>query len=293
MKYLNVLLLAIIILSCCSTKKAPESEPKQIVQVETARTPKPITPSEVVVEVPEQLNEEQEVITQKSKQTKGPETIVASNEIFDHTTWNALLQKHVSDQGNVNYKALKIDRKILTNYIRSLAENTPKETWTKEDKLAYWINAYNALTVDLILRNYPIKSIKDIDDRWELRLWKLGEKWYNLEDIEHEILRKMNEPRIHFAIVCASFSCPKLLNKAYTASNLDAQLTQATKDFLSDSKRNSISKDHLELSKIFQWFSKDFKQNGSLIDFLNQYSDIEISQNAKKRYKDCNWDLNE
>ena len=103
----------------------------------------------------------------------------------------------------------------------------------------------------------------------------------------------MNEPRIHFAINCASFSCPPLLNEAFSEKNLEAQLTQVTKTFLADSQRNTITKDKLEISKIFKWFSKDFKQNGSLIDFLNQYSDVKINANAKKKYKDYNWNLNE
>ena len=103
----------------------------------------------------------------------------------------------------------------------------------------------------------------------------------------------MNEPRIHFAIVCASFSCPKLQNKAFEATNLYGQLTNATKSFLSDSKRNSISENNIELSKIFQWFSQDFNQNGSLIDFLNLYSDVKISEKAKKNFKDYDWTLNE
>lgn len=210
-----------------------------------------------------------------------------------HGIWNELLQKHVSDKGNVDYQGLKKERLKLNNYIKLLNLALPNETHTKAYTLAFWINAYNAMTIDLILRHYPVKSIKDIKDPWQQRYWKLGEKWYNLEDIEHQILRKMNEPRIHFAIVCASISCPKLLNQAYNAENLERQLTIATKDFLNDSSRNSISEDKLELSKIFQWFTKDFKQNGSLIDFLNLYSNIEISSKTKTNYKDYNWDLNE
>ena len=103
----------------------------------------------------------------------------------------------------------------------------------------------------------------------------------------------MEEPRIHFAIVCASFSCPKLQNEAFTASKLEAQLTSATKAFLADTNRNEIASDRIKISKIFQWFSKDFKQDGDLIDFLNKYSETEISSNAKKSYKDYNWDLND
>ena len=207
--------------------------------------------------------------------------------------WNVLLQKHVSDEGLVDYKGFKKDRIILRSFFNQLDKSVPKETDTKAYILAYWINAYNAFTIDLILRHYPIKSIKNIKNPWEQRYWKLGKKWYNLNEIEHEILRKMNEPRIHFAIVCASISCPKLQNEAFTTSGLEVQLSKATQEFLNDKTRNSISENHLDLSKIFQWFTKDFKQNGSLIDFLNQYSTIKISAKAKKSYKDYNWDLNE
>lgn len=211
----------------------------------------------------------------------------------DHSKWNNLLTKYVTDDGNVNYQGFKADKKELTNYITHLSQFTPDDTWQKEETLAYWINAYNALTIDLILRNYPVKSIKDIKNPWEQRLWKLGNKWYNLEDIEHQILRKMNEPRIHFAIVCASYSCPKLQNKAFTSENLEIQLTNATKEFLSDTKRNEISQNHLKISKIFQWFSKDFKNDGSIIDFIDNYSSVDISPKAKISYKDYNWDLND
>lgn len=211
----------------------------------------------------------------------------------DHSEWTSILKKHVSENGQVDYQNLKKDRKLLTEYISHLDKNTPKDNWKKEDKLAYWINAYNALTIDLIIRNYPIKSIKDIKNPWEQRLWKLGNTWYNLDGIEHDILRKMNEPRIHFAIVCASYSCPKLQNEAFIASKLETQLTKVTKAFLADKNRNELSENSLKISKIFDWFSKDFKQNGSVIDFINQYSDINISKNAKVKYKDYNWSLNE
>ncbi|MGH1384810.1 DUF547 domain-containing protein [Kordia sp.] len=236
-------------------------------------------------------NDRTVLVGEVSKNTKDLEE--KKQIIFSHNTFNNLLQKHVTTAGNVNYKGFKSDRAKLRAYIVSLGENTPTDDWLKEEKLAYWINAYNALTVDLILRNYPLKSIKDIKKPWDQRLWKLGEKWQNLNDIEHKILRKMDEPRIHFAINCASFSCPPLLNEAFTAEKLEQQLTQVTKLFLADSRRNTITPDKIEISKIFKWFSKDFKQNGSLIDFLNTYSDVKINAKAKKKYKDYNWDLNE
>ncbi|GAB1855851.1 DUF547 domain-containing protein [Flavobacteriaceae bacterium MHTCC 0001] len=212
---------------------------------------------------------------------------------FNHQTFDSLLQKHVSKHGNVDYKGIKSNWSALRNYMSELNKNKPKEDWSKNQKLAYWINAYNAMTIDLILRHYPVKSIKDIKNPWKKRYWELSEKWYNLNEIEHQILRKMDEPRIHFVIICASYSCPKLQNRAFTAFNLETQLTKATKEFLSDPERNLISENSLQLSKIFQWFGKDFKQNGSLIDFLNQYSEVQISNKAEINFKDYNWDLNE
>ena len=219
-------------------------------------------------------------------------TEIIYTEAFDHSIFNKLLQKFVSDNGNVNYKGLKGEHKTLLSYIDLLKTNQPNEDWSNNDKLAYWINAYNALTIDLILKNYPTKSIKDIKDPWDQRLWKFGTTWQNLNDIEHKILRGMHEPRIHFAIVCASISCPKLQNTAFTASELDTQLTNATKEFLADTTKNEISTEEIKLSKIFKWFKKDFETNGSLIDFLNQYSDVKISNSAKKSFKDYDWNLN-
>jgi Protein of unknown function, DUF547 len=213
-------------------------------------------------------------------------------QVFDHSPFNELLQNHVSEKGVVSYTGFQKNNKKLRAYIASLSETMPDESWSKNEKLAYWMNAYNAMTIDLILRNLPLKSIKDIDKPWDQRLWKLGEKWYNLDEIEHQILRKMDEPRIHFGINCASYSCPPLLNEAFTAEKVDAQLDFLANTFINDSTRNTISRDSVEISKIFNWFSKDFKQNGSIIDYLNQYANRTISANAKVRYKDYNWELN-
>ena len=199
----------------------------------------------------------------------------------------------MSDDGKVSYSGLKSDKTKLYSYVTQLQESVPESTWSKDTTLAYWINAYNAFTVDLILRNYPLESIKDVKDPWDQRLWKIGSKWYNLNDIEHQILRKLEEPRIHFAIVCASVSCPNLANFAYTESELEAQLEQVTRTFLADPSKNIISENDLQLSKIFKWFSKDFKTNGSLIEFVNRYTEIDISETARKGYLDYNWDLNE
>ena len=212
---------------------------------------------------------------------------------IDHSLWTKILQEHVSDSGNVNYKSIKANKIELDHYLHQLSENSPKDTWSKNELLAYWINAYNAFTIKLILDNYPTNSIKDIKNPWDKKFIKINNKLVSLNYIEHDVLRKMNEPRIHFAIVCASYSCPKLLNKAYESSTLETQLTIAVKSFLTDTSKNKISKNEVQLSKIFKWFDKDFKKNGTLIDFLNNYSDETISMKAKINYKNYNWDLNE
>ncbi|WP_395360400.1 DUF547 domain-containing protein [Gaetbulibacter aestuarii] len=211
----------------------------------------------------------------------------------NHMLWTNLLQKHVSNDGHVNYRGFKKDWPALKNYITILGKQTPQSNWSKPETLAYWINAYNALTIDLILRHDPVNSIKDIRNPWKQELWTLDDKTYDLDFIEHQILRKMQEPRIHFAIVCASYSCPKLRNSAYKPDHLNDQLDQAAKDFINDPKRNDLSENSIEISKIFQWFRSDFEQHGSLIDFLNRFADIEVSKNARIRFKNYNWDLND
>lgn len=295
MKYFSVLIVAYIVSSCCGTQKTTQSQPttKDDIAVVTEVPDVIDTPS-----IPEPLQSPKVKSEEKTKDSTnlGFHQNLTKRTLTEHQLWNELLKKHVSDNGNVNYSDFKKDHKELLGYIRILQITHEKVNIkidrTKDELLAYWINAYNALTVDLIIRNYPTNSIKDIKDPWDQRLWEFGDKWYNLNDIEHQILRKMNEPRIHFAIVCASVSCPKLQNEAYTASNLEEQLTIATQGFLADTSKNEITKNRIKLSKIFKWFANDFKTEGTLVDFLNQYSDITISESAKKSFKDYDWDLN-
>ncbi|WP_241695436.1 DUF547 domain-containing protein [Winogradskyella litoriviva] len=290
MKYHFALIISLFIMSCATKKQTIKTENNT-----SEKTTKETSKADLtaITEVPESKNEtlvdtEVDLIPLPPKP---PKQLSNFKEVI-HNRWNTILQKHVSESGNVDYKAIKNESEFDV-YIDYLSETVPDDTWTKDEKLAYWINAYNALTVDLILRHYPVKSIKDIKDPWDQRLWQFGDTWQNLNDIEHKILRKMDEPRIHFAIVCASISCPKLQNEAFTASNLETQLTTATKEFLNDSTKNELTEDHIKLSKIFKWFKKDFEQDGDLINLLNQYADVNISSSAKKSFKDYNWNLND
>jgi hypothetical protein len=311
MKIALTAILAICLLSCSGSKKAIENKTEQNNEI-TESTKKTEVVEKNISDANDEIQETIEVVNEQGKvmgQTDSHDTVdellhqkdqdtqhqIDSNSSQNnHRLWNELLAKYVSFKGNVDYNGFKQDSKNLSSYISTLqADYSSIEEYSKAQKLAYWINAYNALTIDLILRNYPLNSIKDIKDPWDQRLWKFGEKWLNLNDIEHKILRKMDEPRIHFAIICASESCPKLLNKAYSANNLEEQLSIATKDFLSDASKNELSENSIKLSKIFKWFAKDFKTKGSLIKFLNQYSEVTINENAKKSYKDYSWELND
>ncbi|WP_434036934.1 DUF547 domain-containing protein [Formosa sp. 4Alg 33] len=209
----------------------------------------------------------------------------------DHAQWTALLSKYVTKEGKVDYKGFKTDEKALHDYLDILKSNAPSEFWSEKETLAYWINAYNAFTVQLILDNPGVKSITDIQDPWDKTFIIIDNKTYSLGYIEHNILRKVDEPRIHFAINCASYSCPILLNEAYTADRLDAQLEVASYRFVNDTTKNTITKEAIEISKIFEWFAEDFEAEG-IIDFLDTYSTVKINDNAQVTYKDYNWSLN-
>jgi hypothetical protein len=209
-----------------------------------------------------------------------------------HHRWNSMLQTYVSDDGKVNYKDWMNDRDNLDAYIQTLASTPLLESDSKNAKLAYWINAYNALTVQLILKHYPLKSIKEIKQPWDTTCFSIGEKSYTLGDIEHKILRKMDEPRIHFAINCASASCPTLWNKAFQEKQMESQLTEVTQAFFKDKSKNEIQPKQLKLSRIFLWFGKDFGSKKERLDFIAHYSGISLS-NPKIDYLPYDWNLNE
>jgi hypothetical protein len=227
-----------------------------------------------------------------------------SNKAVTHGAWTALLQKHVDGRGLVDYKGFMADSVALNSYLQLLGNNAPAAGWNREEKLAYWINAYNAFTVKLITLHYPVKSIKDIgpatqiifvNTPWDKKFFSIGGKSMTLNTIEHKILRKkFKEPRIHFAVNCASISCPKLLNVAYEAATLDAQLTAQARAFLADTDKNQVNASNPKLSSIFKWFNGDFKKTGlSKVAYINQYAPVAIDKDANLDYLDYNWNLNE
>ena len=212
--------------------------------------------------------------------------VEVSEEEVDHSIWDNLLKKHVGKDGLVDYRGFQQDQPLLRSYLDMLSMIQPTEDWRVEELLAYYINTYNAYTVQLILDNYPVKSIKDISGPWTRGIVPIGDKNLSLGGIENGILRKMNEPRIHFAINCASYSCPKLLNEAFTASKIEEQLEQVTKEFINGDK-NEINVSNPRLSSIFDWYKKDFVVNGEVdvIGYINIYSNTKISPSASVDFK--------
>jgi hypothetical protein len=199
---------------------------------------------------------------------------------FDHShaAWNALLAKHVKpfNNGNasaVDYTALKAEQAALKAYLGTLTAVTEADyaKWSKPQRLAFLINAYNAFTVELILTKYPeLESIKDLgsvfSSPWKKKFFTLLGQERHLDDIEHGMIRApgaFDDPRIHVGVVCASIGCPMLRPEAFTPEKLDAQLDDGMKRFLADSTRNryDAGSGKLQVSKIFDWYGKDFEKD--------------------------------
>ena len=238
-----------------------------------------------------------------------------------HDNWNTLLSRHVKpiNQGHssaVDYAAMQQDRAILTLYLKQLSQitQTQFDAWDKPAQLAMLINAYNAWTVELILTKYPdIDSIKDLggffSSPWDKSFIPLLGKTRSLNDIEHKLIRgsdRYNDPRIHFAVNCASIGCPALREEAYTGAKLDMQLDAQTQRFLADSSRNYAKGDTVYLSAIFKWYGDDFTKGfggaDSVDAFLLLYpSGLKLSpalQTAAEKqqlnidFLDYDWSLN-
>lgn len=234
-------------------------------------------------------------------------------EPFDHnhSEWTTILKNFLikkAANSQFNYATLKETPQSLNKYLEKLSSITNEQfnTWSDKQKMSFWINAYNAFTVKLILDNYPVKSIKDIggffSSPWKKEFFHLfGVKFY-LDKIEHEILRKrFNEPRIHFAVNCASIGCPSLRDEAFVAEKLESQLEEQTRLFLKDTSRNSVSHDKktITISKIFKWFKEDFgDKDENIIKFIFPYmksddDNLDFWKKYNLEYSEYNWDLNE
>jgi len=242
---------------------------------------------------------------------KVPTDQLVSMDQIDHCDWDGLLKRYVDQKGNVAYAQWKqsaADVRILDSYLAQLSTANPVAQASQGAKLAFWINAYNAVTVRGILREYPTTSIRNHTAKlvgyniWDDLLLTVGGKSYSLNQMEHEILRKMGEPRVHFAIVCASRSCPRLLSEAYTAKDLDAQLTTNTKVFFANpgNFRYDRSRRRFQISAILDWFGGDFgSDQAAQLRRISPYlpsreaSDAAASGAGSVSYLKYDWGLND
>jgi hypothetical protein len=234
--------------------------------------------------------------------------------VESHSLFSAILADHVED-GLVKYKTLRADKR-LDRYIQQLAQTNPDGIASKEARLAFWINVYNAHTLKLICDNYPVRSINDLHGRgfalrrvlkrtvWDRPLATINNRKMTLNEIEHKIIRPMfKDPRIHFVLVCAANSCPPLRSEAYEGDKLDAQLNDQGSRFLTDASKNSFDteKKAARISMIFSWFAQDFGgTNEAVMTFISQFLPEDVASRIKAdpgrwevRYKEYDWSLNE
>ena len=227
---------------------------------------------------------------------------------FDHSAFDALLAKYVDEQGLVAYRTWKEkDVPALKAYLRSISKTDPKSLGSQEEKIAFWVNTYNALTLRGILEFYPLDSIKDKVSflPFGYNIWKdykieIAGKERSLDDIEHKILRKKGEPRIHFVLVCASIGCPRLALEAYRGDDLDKQLDEQTRRFLNDPEKTRLDRKNktVHLSKIFSWFEEDFGgSDEAVLQFVANFRpeeerDLLLKGSPSIDYLDYDWSLN-
>lgn len=226
---------------------------------------------------------------------------------FDRTdsAWAGVLKNH-TENGRVDYAALKKSRAELDGYLREISRVTEEEyaAWPRNAQIAFWINAYNAFTIQAIIDHYPVKSIKNIPNVWGAKRYEILGQKRSLDGIEHEILRKQfKEPRVHFALVCASIGCPTLKSEPYAGEELNSQLDSQVRDFLSDASKVTYDEksDTLKLSPIFKWYGVDFKDNGGILLFISNpskhYLPLEmegkLSPTTKISWLGYDWDLND
>ena len=231
----------------------------------------------------------------------GPTISARASQVVDHSIYGGLLKKYV-DMGVIDYRGFKAEEKTLDRYLQAL-EAIDTESLSRTEQFAFYINAYNAWTIKLILSAYPkVKSIKDLGSLfkspWKKKICRIDGDLLTLDNIEHDILRpRFKDPRVHFAINCASRGCPPLRADPYEGPILDRQLDEMTSAFINDPRRNRLEGPTLYVSKIFDWFAADFKEG--IIRFFLKYAkgDLKKQLEAKRgrtkiEYLDYDWALN-
>ncbi len=223
-----------------------------------------------------------------------------SAQSIDHSQWQTLLDTYLVERGEYTlfrYASVTgTDKQSLKTYISSLAEIDPR-LYSQAEQYAYWVNLYNALTVDLILDNYPVKSITKLGGLFSFGPWgneiiEVAGKPLSLNDIEHRILRPIwQDPRTHYAVNCASLGCPNLQAQAFTAENTEQLLEQSAQVFVNSDKGAKLSNGKLQLSSIYDWFAVDFDGEQGVLKHLAKYRSDLTGFKGKVSF-DYDWKLN-
>lgn len=190
---------------------------------------------------------------------------------FDHSPWDRVLKRFVTEAGRVDYAALKADSRELDAYVAALGVRSlvshPNDFPSRESQLAYWINSYNALVFHAVIEHWPVKTVRDIGTLPYSFFWRkkftVGGKQYTLRHIENEFLRRgLAEPRIHFALVCAALSCPRLQRDAYTPENTERLLEEAARFYFREPRNLKIdtASHRVTVPRIMTWYREDFEK---------------------------------
>ena len=274
------------LLTACNACGAPQAKPLETELAKKIEKAEPVTPTESAA----------------SAETEAPKVM------FDHSAYDALLKANVNmESGRVDYKGLLASRATLDAYTKSIAE-VDFNAFGSDAKFAILVNAYNAYTLTLILDNYgKIKSIRDLKDPWGSKNYVVGGETVSLDNIEHNLLRPIfKDPRIHFAVNCASIGCPPLADFAFTADKLQQQLDTVTFGALKNPRYAKVEGDTLVLTSIMKWYGEDFSKEGwapraeSVAEFAGIYGSEDVKALVAKKggkttvsFGDYDWNLND
>tara|TARA_R110000782_G_scaffold120133_2_gene211025 strand:+ start:1059 stop:1772 length:714 start_codon:yes stop_codon:yes gene_type:complete len=195
--------------------------------------------------------------------------------------------------GLVKYNAIKENPEVLKAVLNSAKDISVSESDALNYQ-AFWVNAYNLIVIDGIVKNYPLKSPLDVDGFFDKVKHSVGGKMITLNGIENELLRAKfpNEPRFHFVLVCAGLGCPPIINEAYTPKKLDAQLQRQTTKALNDPNFIRVEGNNVRVSQIFEWYKEDFERAGGIVVFINKFKTSKLPEAVQLGYYPYDWTLN-
>ncbi len=209
--------------------------------------------------------------------------LFAAGPRFDHALWDAFLKKFVNDEGDVDYAAAQRDASLLNDYLKSLAAQNPLEIsseWPREEAMAFWMNAYNAGVIKIILDHYPVRSIDQIPSAWDMTVIHVGLEQYSLNQIRaSKLIQNYRDEKIHLALSCGARSCPRLHREAFTGSNAEGRIFLAAREFLNNPGNVQIvpGKRKLYLSRLFKWYGRDFNLDFGTPEQIGKFTRDEMS----------------